>query len=140
MLNSSFKKEPILLSGPSSSGGIGNSSGKSAEATAEPIAGSCEAGEVFRVGGGVTSPELTYKVDPEYTEEARNAKKEGTVVLSLIVQCDGSVRDIRVTQPLGVGLDERAVGAVKQWRFRPGMRGGAPVNVAVIVEVTFKLR
>ncbi|MBI3894764.1 MAG: energy transducer TonB, partial [Acidobacteria bacterium] len=96
-------------------------------------------GGVFRVGGGVSAPEIVYKIDPEYSEQARKAKYQGTVVLSLIVQRDGSVRDIQVKQSLGLGLDEKAIEAVKQWRFRPGMKSGQAVDVAAIIEVTFRL-
>ena len=94
---------------------------------------------VYRVGGDVTAPQLVRKVDPEYSEEARKAKKEGTVVLKLVVQRDGIVRDIKVIQSVGLGLDERAIGAVKQWRFNPALKGGRPVDVAAMIEVTFRL-
>ena len=56
-----------------------------------------------------------------------------------MVQRDGSVRDIRVAQPLGLGLDEKAISAVAKWRFRPGMKSGQPVDVAATIEVTFRL-
>jgi len=82
---------------------------------------------------------LVFKVDPEYSEQARKSKYQGTVVLNLIVQKDGSVRDIRVMTPLGMGLDEKAIEAVRQWRFRPGQKGGAPVDVSAVIEVTFRL-
>jgi TonB family protein len=61
------------------------------------------------------------------------------VVLNLIVQRDGTVRDIRVVTSLGMGLDEKAIEAVKQWRFRPGQKGGQAVDVSAIIEVTFRL-
>src|SRR5229473_2965729 len=77
---------------------------------------------VFRVGGGVSAPVVLYKVDPEYAEEARKAKYSGTVVLQLIVDSGGCARDIRVDHSLGLGLDEKAVEAVKRWKFRPGYR------------------
>ncbi|MBI3894766.1 MAG: energy transducer TonB [Acidobacteria bacterium] len=97
---------------------------------------------------------LSNKVDPEYTSDAREAKCRSTVVLNLIVQQDGTVRDIRViedntqcekisdnrvTKALALGLSEKAIEAVKQWRFRPGMKSGQPVDVAAIIEVTFRL-
>jgi TonB family protein len=94
---------------------------------------------VFRVGGGVSQPELVFKVDPEYSEQARKAKFQGTVVLNLVVQRDGSVRDIKIINSLGLGLDEKAIEAVKQWRFRPGQKNGQPVDVSAIIEVTFRL-
>ena len=95
--------------------------------------------EVFRVGGGVSAPQVIFKVDPEYTEQARKAKLQGTVVLNLLVQRDGTVRNVRVVQSLDLGLDEKAIEAVQKWRFRPGMKSGEPVDVAAIIEVTFRL-
>ncbi len=94
-------------------------------------------GSVFRVGCDVSAPQVVFKVDPAYSEQARKAKHEGTVVLNLVVQRDGLVRNVRVVQSLG--LDEKAIEAVQKWRFRPGMKSGEPVDVAAIVEVTFRL-
>ncbi|HWP84234.1 MAG TPA: energy transducer TonB, partial [Terriglobia bacterium] len=96
-------------------------------------------GGVFRVGGGVSAPQLIYKVEPEYSEQARKSKYQGTVVLNLVVQKDGTVRDIRVVTSLGMGLDEKAIEAVRQWRFRPGEKNGVPVDVSAVVEVIFRL-
>ena len=96
-------------------------------------------GGVFRVGCGVSAPQVLFKVDPAYTEQARKAKLEGTVVLNLVVQRDGSVRNVRVVQSLDLGLNEKAIEAVQKWRFRPGMKNGEPVDVAAIIEVTFRL-
>ena len=77
-----------------------------------------------------------FKADPEYSEQARKANDQGTVVLHLVVQKDGAVRDIEILQPLG--LDEKAIEAVAQWRFIPGMRNGEPVDRAAIIEVNFR--
>ncbi len=96
-------------------------------------------GGVFRPGGGVSAPQLVYRVEPEYTEEARKAKYQGTVVLYAVVDPDGVVRTVRVTRSLGLGLDEKALQAVRQWKFRPGLRNGQPVSVAASIEVTFRL-
>jgi len=96
-------------------------------------------GGVFRVGGAVSAPQIMFKVDPEYSEQARKAKYQGTVVLRCIVQKDGTVRDIKIVQSLGLGLDEKAVEAVAQWKFRPGKRRGEAVDVAADIEVTFRL-
>ena len=129
--------------GPGFGGGIGTGSGGGVGSGRGPGVGPGEGGGigggVFRVGGGVSAPQVVYKVDPEYSEQARKAKYQGTVVLNLVVQSDGSVRDIRILQPLGLGLDEKAVEAVKQWRFKPGLRNGQAVDVAAIIEVTFRL-
>ena len=96
-------------------------------------------GGAFRVGGGVSAPRLVHKVDPEYSEQARKSKFQGAVVLSVVVQKDGTVRDIRVVRSLGLGLDEKAIEAVKQWRFQPGEKSGQAVDVIAQVEVTFRL-
>jgi TonB family protein len=96
-------------------------------------------GGVYRVGGGVSAPRVLYSPDPEYSDEARRAKYEGTCVLSLIVGPDGLPRDIRVARSLGMGLDEKAIEAVRQWRFQPAMKDGQPVTVAINVEVSFRL-
>lgn len=133
----------IPSNGPGFGAGIGSGSGGGVGSGRGPGVGPGEGGGigggVFRVGGGVSAPQVTYKVDPEYSEQARKAKYQGTVVLNLVVQRDGTVRDIKVLQPLGLGLDEKAVEAVKQWRFRPGQRNGQAVDVAAIIEVTFRL-
>jgi periplasmic protein TonB len=90
-------------------------------------------------GKGVTAPHVIYNPDPEYSEEARRLKYQGSVVLSLIVDPVGNVRQIRVARSLGMGLDEKAVEAVQKWRFAPGMKDGRPVAVQVNVDVTFRL-
>lgn len=96
-------------------------------------------GGAYRVGGGVSAPGVLFKVEPEYSEEARKAKFQGTVVLSIVVDPNGKARDIRVVRPLGLGLDEKAIEAVMKWRFKPGMKDGAPVPVQATVEVNFRL-
>jgi TonB family protein len=93
---------------------------------------------VFRVGEGVTPPVLISKVEPQYTEEARQAKFQGTVVLYVEVGPDGRATNIKVQRSLGMGLDEKAIEAVKQWRFAPGMKDGRPVVVAATLEVNFR--
>jgi len=86
-----------------------------------------------------TAPLLLYKKEPEYSEEARKAKYQGTVVLNVEVDASGQVMNIRVNRSLGLGLDERAIEAVKQWRFKPGMKDGKPVAVQTQVEMNFRL-
>ena len=93
----------------------------------------------FRVGGGVKAPSLLYKVEPEYSEEARAAKYQGTVLLKVVVDVDGRAKDIQVVNGLGLGLDEKAVMAIQQWKFKPGERDGVPVPVQAQIEVNFKL-
>jgi periplasmic protein TonB len=96
-------------------------------------------GGVFKVGGGISAPQPVNTPDPEYTEEARNAKAQGTCILWMIVDDQGNPRDIRVVRGLGFGLDAKAIAAVKQWKFQPAMKDGHPVNVQISVEVGFKL-
>lgn len=88
---------------------------------------------------GVTRPRLLSQVQPEYTEAARKAMLEGTVVLSLEVDRDGLARNIRIQHGLGMGLDEKAIEAVKQWRWAPGMWDGKPVPLYSTVEVNFRI-
>ena len=99
-----------------------------------------EWGGVYRVGSGVTSPTVLSRIKPVYSEAARKATLEGKVVLSAIVRKDGSLEVLKVVRGLGLGLDENAIKALKKWRFRPGMRNGKPVDVALNIEVTFSLR
>ena len=94
---------------------------------------------VYKVGNGVTSPKVLYKVDPQYSEEARKAKVEGTVLLNLVIQPDGMAHDISVVTGPGYGLDLMAMQAVAQWRFQPGTLDSQPVAVRARIEVNFKL-
>jgi TonB family protein len=130
-------------SGPGSGGGIGSGSGGGVGSGrgggVGPGEGGGIGGGVFRVGGGVSAPQLIYRVEPEYTEAARKAKYQGTVILLAVVDSDGKVRDLRVARALGLGLDEKALEAVRQWRFKPGLKDGRPVAVAASIEVTFRL-
>jgi TonB family protein len=96
-------------------------------------------GGVFKVGGGVAAPVPIFKPEPEFTEEARIAKHQGTVLLALIVGADGRTRDIRVVRKLGMGLDEKAVESARQWKFQPATKDGKPVAVAINIEVDFTL-
>jgi TonB family protein len=95
--------------------------------------------QAVRVGGGVTAPSLLYKLEPEYSEEARAAKLQGTVLLKIVVDTDGMAKDIQVLKSQGLGLDEQAVIAVTHWKFKPGMKDGAPVPVQAQIEINFKL-
>ncbi|HLY16241.1 MAG TPA: energy transducer TonB [Bryobacteraceae bacterium] len=86
-----------------------------------------------------TAPVLIFKVEPEFSEEARKAKLQGVVVLYAEVDTSGRLQNIRVTRGLGLGLDDKALEAVKQWRFRPGYRDGKPVVESATIEVNFHL-
>jgi TonB family protein len=98
-----------------------------------------EGGDVFSVGGGVAPPTCIYCPDPPYSKEARNAKLSGAVVLQVVVDATGNVRDAKVVQSLGLGLDEKAIETIRTWRFKPAMRNGSPVNVRMLVKVDFRL-
>ena len=132
-----------LSNGTGSGGGIGSGSGGGVGSGSGPGVGPGSGGGigggVFRVGGGISAPRILYQPDPEYSEPARKAKYEGTVVLGLIVGPDGRPRDIRVTRSLGMGLDEKAIEAVRQWKFEPARKNGQPVAVQINVEVDFRL-
>jgi len=95
---------------------------------------------VYRVNSrGVSAPHVTYAPDPEYSEEARELKFQGTIVISLVVDASGTTRDIQIQGPVGLGLDEKAVAAVSTWQFDPAQKDGEPVPVAINVEVNFHL-
>jgi TonB family protein len=91
------------------------------------------------VGQGVLPPAVLSKVEPLYSDQARNAKLQGNVLVQLVVDEHGLPRQIRVMRSLGMGLDEKAVEAVQQWRFRPGMKDGHAVSVQATIEVNFRL-
>ncbi len=96
-------------------------------------------GPVHKVGGGVSAPSLIHKVEPQYTEEARHANVEGTIVLDVVVAADGTPRDLKIVRSLRPDLDQKAMEAVRQWRFQPGQKEGKPVAVAARIEVNFRL-
>src|SRR5882724_10147877 len=129
--------------GVGSGAGIGSGSGGGVGVGSGPGFGEGRGGGtgggVFRVGGGVAAPKLIYDPEPEYSEEARKAKYQGTCVLSVIVGPDGLAHDIKVTNTLGLGLGEKAIEAVKKWRFEPAVKDGKPVNVLISVQVNFRL-
>jgi len=116
-------------------GGIGNGNGNGVGNGS----GGGSGGGVYRPGNGVTNPIAIYKPEPQYSEEARKAKWQGSVLISLVVDEKGMPINIKVVRPLGLGLDEKAVEAVQQWKFKPGMAGGKAVPVAAQIEVTFRL-
>jgi protein TonB len=132
-----------LSNGPGFGGGIGSGSGGGVGSGhgpgVGPGSGGGIGGGVYRVGGGVSAPRAIYSPDPEYSEEARRAKFQGIVVLWMIVGVDGRPRDIRVVRTAGMGLEEKAIGAVRTWRFEPARKDGQPVAVQISVEVSFRL-
>ena len=122
--------------GDNDGGGVGTGRGPGAGPGNHPGIG----GAAFTITTpGLTLPVAIYKPEPEYSEDARKAKIQGSVFLTIIIDIDGIPKDIRVKKPLGLGLDEKAVEAVGRWRFRPGAKDGKPVPVAVGVDVRFHL-
>jgi TonB family protein len=129
--------------GTGSGGGIGSGSGGGVGSGRGPGVGPGWGGGIgggpYRVGGGVSAPRVVYQPDPEYSEEARKAKYQGTVVLWVVVGADGRPHDIRVQRTLGMGLDEKAIEAVRTWKFEPARLNGQAVAVQINVEVNFRL-
>jgi periplasmic protein TonB len=121
--------------GSGSGGGIGSGKG----AGFGPGEGGGIGGGAYSIGGGVSAPSVLYKVDPEYSEEARKAKYSGTVVLYIEVDTTGHARNMRIVKGIGLGLDEKALDAVNKWRFKPGLKDGKPVVVRAQIEVNFRL-
>jgi TonB family protein len=95
--------------------------------------------KVYKIGGGVSAPFLGHSPDPQYTPEAKRAKYQGVVLVDLIVDENGNSRNVHVIRPLGMGLDQKAVEVVSQYRFKPAMMKGKPVPVEVHIEVNFRL-
>jgi periplasmic protein TonB len=129
--------------GTGSGGGIGSGGGGGVGSGHGPGFGPGEGGGtgggIFHVGGGVSPPRQIYAPEPEFSEEARKAKYQGVCTLGLIVGADGRPSNIRVLSSLGMGLDEKAIEAVKNWKFEPAMKDGHPVRVEIAVEVDFHL-
>ncbi|HEY1219228.1 MAG: energy transducer TonB [Bryobacteraceae bacterium] len=129
--------------GPGSGGGIGSGHGGGVGPGGGggygPGSDGGFGGGVYKVGNGVTAPVLLYKKEPEYSEEARKAKYQGTVVLEIYVDASGRAVNPRILRSLGLGLDEKAVEAVRMWKFKPGYKDGKPVTVSAQIEVNFRL-
>jgi periplasmic protein TonB len=140
--------DPLAKIGPPSNGtgsgggigsGKGGGVGPGSGVGFGPGEGGGVGGGIYRVGGGVSSPILMAKVEPQYSEEARKAKYQGTVLLYVEIDTSGHATNIKVQRSLGLGLDEKAIEAVKQWKFKPGYKDGKPVMVAATIEVNFRL-
>jgi TonB family protein len=99
-------------------------------------------GGTYRPGNGVTVPTLIKEVKPAYTAEAMRAKVQGEVLVECVVLPDGSVGNVQILKSLDAtfGLDQEAIKAAKQWRFRPGLRQGEPVPVLITIALSFTLR
>ena len=143
VLGDPLAKSGIASNGPGSGAGIGTGNGggvgSGSGAGFGPGHGGGIGGGAYRIGGGVSPPTVVFKVEPEYSEEARKAKFQGTVVLFVVVDEKGNPKDLRVIRPLGLGLDQKAIEAVEKWRFNPGKKDGKPVPVQATIEVNFRL-
>jgi periplasmic protein TonB len=128
-----------LSNGPGGPGGIGEGCCDGVGPSTGPHFGSGPPG-IYPAGrNGVTVPQVIYSPEPDFSDEARKAKQQGIVQLVLIVGKDGRTYDIRVAQTPGMGLDEKAIEAVREWRFKPAMLNGQPVATRIAVEVEFHL-
>lgn len=130
--------------GPGSGGGIGSGSNNGVGSGTGPGHGPGQGGGygggIYRLGDiGVTPPVAKYTPEPDFSEEARKAKFQGTVTLSAVIGPDGRPRNLKVVRHLGMGLDEKALEKVRTWLFEPGKRNGQPVAVAMTLEVDFRL-
>jgi TonB family protein len=138
---------PVTTSQGSGSGGgagtgTGSGIGSGTGSGLGPGSGGGTGGGAYRPGSGIVNPEVLKEVRPAYTAEAMRAKVQGVVWLECIVMPDGTVGDVRITKSLDpvFGLDQEAIKAARQWRFKPGMRLGQPVPVIITIELTFTLR
>jgi TonB family protein len=142
-LGDPLSKSGLASNGFGSGGGMGSGRGGGVGPGSGPGfgpgSGGGMGGGVYKIGGGVSSPQLLFKVEPEYSEEARKAKFQGTVLLYVEVDEKGLPRNIKVIRPLGLGLDQKAIEAVEKWKFSPGKKDGKPVAVQAQIEVNFRL-
>jgi protein TonB len=116
-------------------GGLGSGNGNGFG----PGSGGNTGGGVYRIGGGVSAPVPIFTPEAEFSDEARRAKYQGVVLISLIVDAQGNPQNPRVVRPLGMGLDEKALEAVRKYKFKPAMKEGKPVPVMMSIEVNFRL-
>jgi len=137
MPNIGLPNSPLI--GNSMGNGNGSGLGSGSGSGLGPGSGGNYGGGLKRIGGGVSSPELIYKVDPEFSEEARKAKFMGIVLVNLIVDQNGQPQNVHVLRGVGMGLDEKVVEAVKQYRFKAAREAGKPVAVELNVEVNFQI-
>ena len=127
------------LVGMSMGNGRGTGLGSGDGSGLGPGSGGNTGGGPRRIGGGVSAPQVIYQVEPEFSEEARKAKVAGNVLVNLWVDTNGLPSHVHVIRGVGMGLDEKAVEAVKQYKFKPAMENGKPVLVELNIEVNFQI-
>jgi protein TonB len=137
MPNLGMPNSPLI--GTSMGNGNGSGLGSGSGSGLGPGSGGNYGGGLRHVGGGVSAPVPIYTVEPEFSEEARKAKFMGVVTVNLIVGANGLPQNVHVVRGVGMGLDEKAVEAVKQYRFTPAKEAGKPVAVEMNVEVNFQI-
>jgi periplasmic protein TonB len=122
--------------GSGSNGGLGSGNGNGYG----PGSGGNAGGGVYQVGGGISAPSVIHSVEAEFSDEARRAKYQGVCMVSLIVDAQGNPQDIHVARALGMGLDEKAIEAIRQYKFKPALKDGkTAVPVMITIEVDFRL-
>ena len=122
--------------GSGSGGGLGSGGGDGYG----PGMGGNAGGGLYQIGGRVSAPVVIHSVEAEFSDEARRAKYQGVCLISLIVDAQGNPQNIKVARPLGMGLDEKAIEAIRQYKFKPAMKDGkTPVPVMITIEVDFRL-
>jgi protein TonB len=119
--------------------GLGGGIGAGHGAGVGQGSGGAYGGGLMSVGGGVAAPQLLHSVEPEFTEEARRANLQGNVSIKLIVDSQGNPQNVQLVRHLGMGLDEKALEAVRQYKFKPAMYQGHPVSVQIVIDVDFHL-
>jgi TonB family protein len=119
--------------------GLGGGLGAGRGIGAGPGSGGGYGGGLMSVGGGVSAPQVVHSVEPEFTDDARRANYQGNVSVQLIVDSEGNPQNVRLVSHLGMGLDEKAIQAVKQYKFHPAMYQGHPVAVQIVIDVDFHL-
>lgn len=137
MPNIGMPNSPLV--GSSMGNGSGSGLGSGNGSGLGPGSGGNYGGGLRKIGGGVSTPVVIYQVEPEFSEEARKAKFMGVVLVNLIVDAQGRPQNVHTLRGVGMGLDDKAVEAVKQYRFKPAMEGGKPVPVELNVEVNFQI-
>jgi periplasmic protein TonB len=133
----------MASNGTGGGAGIGSGSGTGVGIGYGPGVGDGRGGGIgggyYKVGGGVSAPNVIFSPDPEFSEEARKAKYQGTVIVRIVIGPDGRVRDAHIQRSLGMGLDEKALDAVHKWKFEPAKKDGQAVACMVNIEVNFRL-
>ena len=147
-INLAILGDPHGVAGPPSQGpgdgsGIGSGHGTGDGPGNGPGAGPGGGGGIASAysgfQGSLVEPVLLYRVDPEYSDEARKAKLQGVVLVRAVIDAGGQLRNVAVAQSLGMGLDECALAAVRKWKFRAGTRNGRPVAIPTLIQLTFRL-